>query len=262
MNPYDQQEFEIRCEWGMEGVATLAPISDVVIIVDVLSFSTCVEIAVHRGAFVYPYKRKDESAEHFAATIGALVADSRHTPGSFSLSPASLQTIPFGTKLILPSPNGSTLSLGTGDTPTLAGCLRNAKAVADAAQQMGRKIAVIPAGERWRTNGTLRPAFEDMVGAGAIIRHLQGSKSPECQSAEAVFGAAEADLATLLAACSSGKELIEGGFGEDVTLASAYNVSDTVPQLQNGYYSPLDTRILIPPYSGNLHQTRRNTLNR
>ena len=32
----DQGEFDIRCEWGLRGVQTLAPISDVVVIVDVL----------------------------------------------------------------------------------------------------------------------------------------------------------------------------------------------------------------------------------
>lgn len=39
---YDQSEFDLRCEWGAQGVSQLASISDVVIIVDVLSFSTCV----------------------------------------------------------------------------------------------------------------------------------------------------------------------------------------------------------------------------
>jgi 2-phosphosulfolactate phosphatase len=34
-------EFDIRFEWGLQGVLQLAPISDVVIIVDVLSFSAC-----------------------------------------------------------------------------------------------------------------------------------------------------------------------------------------------------------------------------
>jgi 2-phosphosulfolactate phosphatase len=235
-SPYNQVEFEIRCEWGLQGAATLAPISDVVIIVDVLSFSTCVEVATTRGAWIYPYGRKDESAATYADSIGALVAHRHRSPGTFSLSPASLQTIPAGTKLVLPSPNGSTLSLGTGNTPTLAGCLRNAKAVADAAQQMGRSITVIPAGERWRTDGSLRPSFEDWVGVGAIISHLHGRKSPEAQSAEAVFRAAESTLATLLAECASGKELMVGGFADDVVLASAYNVSTTIPILREGCY--------------------------
>jgi 2-phosphosulfolactate phosphatase len=39
---FDQQEFDIRCEWGAHGVAVLAPISDVLIIIAVLSFSSSV----------------------------------------------------------------------------------------------------------------------------------------------------------------------------------------------------------------------------
>jgi 2-phosphosulfolactate phosphatase len=236
MNPYNQYEFEIRCEWGALGIATLALISDVVIIVDVLSFSTCVEVATSRGATVFPYLGMAENAEAYAESLGALLADRRGHPGTYTLSPTSLQTIPAGTKLVLPSPNGATLSLGTGETPTLAGCLRNATAVARVAQQVGRTIAVIPAGERWRTDGTLRPSFEDWVGAGAIISHLQGTLSPEAQSAVAVFRAAEPQLAQMMAQCASGKELIEGGFAADVAIASTYNVSTTVPHLRDKGY--------------------------
>jgi 2-phosphosulfolactate phosphatase len=54
---YDQSEFEIRCEWGLHGIKMLSPISDVVVIVDVFSFTTSVEIATSRGALVYPYPR-------------------------------------------------------------------------------------------------------------------------------------------------------------------------------------------------------------
>jgi hypothetical protein len=59
---FNQQAFMIRCEWGACGVAHLVPESDAVVIVDVLSFSTCVDIAVGNGAIVYPYRWQDASA--------------------------------------------------------------------------------------------------------------------------------------------------------------------------------------------------------
>ena len=72
---FDQSEYNIRCEWGEKGVSLLAPISDVIIIVDVLSFTTSVEIATNQGALVYPYRWKDESAHEFAGSVAAEVAD-------------------------------------------------------------------------------------------------------------------------------------------------------------------------------------------
>jgi 2-phosphosulfolactate phosphatase len=230
---FDQQEFDIRCEWGGRGVAALAPVSDVVVIVDVLSFSTSVEVAVARGATVYPYRWRDERALEFAASIEGELAAPRRTAGTISLSPASLMQVQPGTRIVLPSPNGATLSLLAGSTPVLAGCLRNAEAVARAAGRYGSHIAVIPAGERWRDDGSLRPSFEDLVGAGAIIRHLAGNRSPEAWSAVSAFEGAHSQLEQHLRQCSSGKELIERGFAGDVRLASQLDVSDAVPVLRD-----------------------------
>lgn len=52
----DQAEFKNRFDWGEAGLRRLAPHSDVVVVVDVLSFATAVDIAVGRGATVYPYR--------------------------------------------------------------------------------------------------------------------------------------------------------------------------------------------------------------
>jgi 2-phosphosulfolactate phosphatase len=245
--PFSQAAFDVRCEWGEQGVAQLAPISDVVIIVDVLSFSTSVEIAVSRDAIVFPYRRKDQSAAVFAASVGAIVADARRGSAGYSLSPQSLVDLPPGTRLVLPSPNGATLSLGTGMTPTLAGCLRNERAVAAAAQRYGRRIAVIPAGERWHSDGSLRPALEDWVGAGAIISHLAGTLSPEAQAAATTFRGVQSDIAGLLQACGSGQELLARGFARDVALASALNVSACVPVFRDGAYVPLRSHVIGNP---------------
>lgn len=232
---FDQAEFEVRCEWGEAGVTLLAPISDAIIIVDVMSFSTDVVIAAARGASVFPWRFRDDSAVEFARSMNAELAGPRGE-ARYSLSPASLMTIPPGTRLVLPSPNGSTLSLSAGETPTLAGCLRNSQAVAKAASSHGSKIAVIPCGERWASDHSLRPAIEDLIGAGAIIRCLGGSLSPESQTAVTAFRDSEADISSRLRQCVSGRELIAKGFEQDVVLAAQVDVDDCAPVLRDGAY--------------------------
>jgi 2-phosphosulfolactate phosphatase len=231
---FDQQEYDIRFEWGLSGVQTLAPISDIVIIIDVLSFTTCVDIVVGNGGIVFPYADKAELLAGYADSVGAVYA-TRERDAVYSLAPSKLAKIPAGTRLVLPSPNGSTLSLATGGVPTMAGCLRNAAAVAAQANQIGKSISVIAAGERWK-DGLLRPGIEDLLGAGAIIANLNGRPSPEAETTLAAFRSVESNLPDTLYRCGSGKELIGRGFEEDVELAVKLNVSTAVPLLANGAY--------------------------
>jgi 2-phosphosulfolactate phosphatase len=221
------------CEWGVHAVQALAERVDVVVVVDVLSFSTAVQVAVSRGATVFPSRWKDESALALANSRQAMLAGPRsHT--QVSLSPTSLLRLQSGARIVLPSPNGATVSLAAGEKPVLAGCLRNAAAVARAALQLGARIAVIPAGERW-PDGQLRPALEDWLGAGAILAHLPG-RSAEAQAAVDAFEAARDRLLPTLLAIPSGRELIERGFEQDVHLAAQLNVSDCTPRLLDGAY--------------------------
>ena len=83
----------------------------------------------------------------------------------------------------------------------MAGCLRNCEAVAHFAQSYGSRISVIPAGERWE-DGSLRPAIEDLVGAGAILSYLEGRLSPEAEAAMAVFHGLKDNLVTALRGCT------------------------------------------------------------
>ncbi|MBD1911370.1 MULTISPECIES: 2-phosphosulfolactate phosphatase [unclassified Leptolyngbya] len=234
---WDQAEFDVRCEWGKNGIAQLAPISNVVILVDVLSFSTCVEVATSQGAVIYPYGWQDKAVYEFAESIPAELAGARGS-SDYSLSPSSMLSVSRGTQIVLPSPNGSALSLATGNTPTLTGCLRNSRAIAQAAMTYGPRIAVIPAGEQW-PDGTIRPAFEDFIAAGAIISYLQGRLSPEAQAAALAYQGARQNLAWSIEHCGSGRELIERGFKPDVVLATQLNVSDCVPTLIDGTYKNL-----------------------
>jgi 2-phosphosulfolactate phosphatase len=143
-----------------------------------------------------------------------------------------------GERVVLPSPNGAALSLQAGEVLTLTACLRNATAVARAAERLGRRITVVPAGERW-PSGTLRPAIEDWVGAGAVVAGLGGLQSPEAALARSAFETVAPRLESVLSECSSGRELIDRGYQDDVTWASALDVSQSVPILRRGAFSSL-----------------------
>lgn len=229
----------VLAEWGMVGVEVLRERVSVLIIVDVLSFSTAVDVAVSRGAVVYPFPYGDpDTAQVAADQVGAVLAQPRQAAGGqLSLSPGSLWAVPAGTKLMLPSPNGSRLSLAGGNTPVMAGCLRNAAAVARAAREMaqGGLVGVIPAGERW-PDGSLRPAIEDLLGAGAIIHYLAVPCSSEAQVAREAFRSAADDLAPLIRTSVSGRELIDRGYSGDVEIALQLEASMCVPLLIEGAY--------------------------
>lgn len=232
---YEQAAYDIRLEWGEQGIAALSPTSEVTIVVDVLSFTTCVEIAVSREATIFPFRGDDPVT--YAREKGALLATKKRTAESdFTLSPTSLRTIPPQTRLVLPSPNGSLLTMAAAEHGTvMAGCLRNSQAIADYAVENFTKITIIPCGERWWHNMSLRPSLEDILGAGAIISRLSSSKSPEAIQAEAVYRAF-ADMREPLLNCSSGVELRERGFEQDVLLAAEENVSMCVPLFSDGAY--------------------------
>jgi 2-phosphosulfolactate phosphatase len=229
-----QSPHAIRFEWGAPALEIAGDPAGVTIIVDVLSFSTCVDIACARGASVLPYRFKDASAKAYALEAHAILADTRHGQG-LSLSPTSLQQIAPGTRLVLPSPNGSTLTLASRSRITLAGCLRNATAVAQAVNRAPGIVTVVACGERWE-DGSVRPCIEDLLGAGAIVAALSGSKSAEALVAENAFVSVKPRLAEILSSCASAIELTQRDFANDVSLALEFDRSTCVPQLVNGAY--------------------------
>jgi 2-phosphosulfolactate phosphatase len=234
---WEQTGHDVRLEWGAEGVAALGRECAVLVVVDVLSFSTTTDLVVGRGGRVLPVRWRDERGVALARAAGAVIAGE----GPFTLRPSSVTDIPPGTLLALPSPNGATLCDAAAATGAhvLAGCLRNASAVAAKAHELGGPIGVIAAGERWGVNifgggdtsGPLRPCAEDQVGAGAIAAAL--ARFGRTLSPEAALAARSVDV-TALADCVSGRELTEAGHGGDVELAARIDVSEAAPVLHEG----------------------------
>ncbi len=93
-------------------------------------------------------------------------------------------------------------------------------------------MAVVAAGERW-DDGSLRPAVEDLWGAGAVVDALgRADLSPEAELARGAFLAVRDRLPAALRECASGRELAEAGFGDEAPYAADLDVTEVVPVLR------------------------------
>jgi 2-phosphosulfolactate phosphatase len=210
-SPFDQHRYQVRHDWGAEGLQRLDP-ADVVVVVDVLRFSTTVTDAVARGESV-PL----DAAAHAVSLNGAAVAQRAGASGAV----------------------------------VLLGCLRNAAAVAravlDVQHERGARtsIAVIAAGElASRAPGAaLRFAVEDQLGAGAIIDALGDlgvdHTSPEAAAACEAFRGLRGAVRHLLTASGSGQELLDLGRRDEVLNAAAVDAASVVPVLRDGAFVAL-----------------------
>lgn len=177
-SPFDQSYYQVRVEWGAEGLARLAP-PDVVVVVDVLRFSSTMANIVAEGGTV----RLAEAAAW--STNGAAVAAAAADTGAV----------------------------------VLVGGIRNAAATARAVMAVQERravrtsVAVIAAGER-TPDGELRFAVEDQLGTGAVVAALIDLGIDHCAPDGAVaaegFRALRRALRHMLAAGGSGREIADG----------------------------------------------------
>jgi 2-phosphosulfolactate phosphatase len=207
---FTQTEYGVRFDRGPTGARTLTPGRACLVVVDVLSFTTSVTVAVEAGTRVFPYPSRDitpppcsprRSAQHWPC-----LADWRRRSRRGRCRRQRCAA--------LRSPNvsrcrGSTIAATANGVPVIAGCLRNATAIGRWLAQQGwatpaHPVTVIAAGERW-PDKTLRPAIEDLLGAGAIATALHerggGPLSPEATTAHACFQAT-AEVASAVATCA------------------------------------------------------------
>ncbi|MCS3843677.1 2-phosphosulfolactate phosphatase [Microbacterium sp. AK031] len=174
--PFDQSAYQVRFEWGVAGLQRLAP-ADVVVVVDVLRFSSTVTDAVASGRTV-----SLADAEGWTRNGAAVVA----AAGESTVLLGALRNASAVAKTVLELQNR---------------------------RQQRTSVAVIAAGELTDA-GDLRLAVEDQLGAGTIIAALSDlgadHTSPEaavvCESARGLRLA----MRHLLTASGSGKEIAEG----------------------------------------------------
>jgi 2-phosphosulfolactate phosphatase len=233
---FAQEKYALRLDWGWEGARRAAERGDLLVVVDILRFSTAMTVAASRNITVTPTFWSEDIATQEAKKY---------------LSPALMQTVPEGTHLTVPSPNGATCCrYGKDAAGVYIGSFLNVQAIARAVDAKlkateAKSVTILACGERWHEgsngdDGALRFALEDYLGAGAIIAHLPGyASSPECKAARAAFVGARKQLFARLSECGSGVELTEKWYEDDIRIAAHLNSLDVVPVLKDGVIGPL-----------------------
>ncbi|MFD1888234.1 2-phosphosulfolactate phosphatase [Paenibacillus wenxiniae] len=250
---YDQTPFDIKLEWGQRGARAAAERGDIVIIVDVLSFSSTVVTAVQYGAHIYPYPPPiNEQAKAYAQSIDAEIVWGRAESlkyGGHSLSPITFTAADKNKRFVMCSLNGAACTWIAADAQALLiGCTLNATAVAEAANRLrvtsGCAITVVPCGEKWpdamENENTLRPSIEDALGAGMILSRLKGSISPEAEVCKGAYQYVKDSVQQLIWDSASGRELRERGHEQDVIHCSQLNQMNIVPVLRDNRFVQLD----------------------
>ena len=238
--------FGVRFDWGLQGATAIAA-GAAAIVVDVLSFTTTLSVAIDAGIEVFPYRFRDASAAAFAASTGRCAGG--RPPGGRRRPESACRRCPCGgppnaggpltvtSKLVLPSPNGAAICRQLGEAQ-VAGRRRVAaqrlRLRGWAVKAVRGPIAVVAAGERW-PGDALRPAVEDLWGAGLVIDALAAARRGSAVAGGGVrprrLPVAGPTRRWRSAACASGRELAEAGYGEEIAVAAEIDVSRRVPVL-------------------------------
>lgn len=237
-----------RLRWGRDGARRAADAGDIVVLVDTLSFSTGVATACDRGARIVPAAGRAEALRVAEARGLPRAVRREEVPekGAYSLSPGTLAGLGEGETLVVSSPNGATCTRRAAHAPwVLIGCLANRSAVARYADELRRAtglgVSVVACGERHAEpgeDGELRVAFEDLLGAGAILDALGEPRGFEAEVAVTTFRGTAPRLGEVLEGLISGVELVERGFADDVRRAAALDSLASVPVLEGDALVP------------------------
>lgn len=208
-SPFDQSDYQVRFDWGRPGLARLAR-ADVVVVVDVLRFTTTVTIAAEAG--------ESTSLAASPSINGARVASDAEESGALVLA-------------------------GSLRNATAAA----ARIVQEQVRRDRRtSVVVIAAGElRSADSDDLRFAVEDQFGAGAVIDALIARGvdhlSPEAMAAAESFRSLRGALRHLISASASARELraLPERFPDaaaEIAAASVLDATAAVAELRAGVF--------------------------
>jgi 2-phosphosulfolactate phosphatase len=200
---FDQSTYQVRLDWGLPGLERLAS-ADVVVVVDVLHFSTRLAEALATGQ------------------DAGLSAEELHEASAVCAAAAT---------------RGATVIVGGIRN---AGAVARAVQTIQERRQDRTSVALIAVGQADGTAG-VRFAVEDQLGAGAIVAALTDlgidHTAPEAAVAAEGFRALRRALVHLLSASGSGRASADP---DAVAVAARLDAVDAVPTLRDGRFVAFD----------------------
>lgn len=199
MPAHDQSFYQVRFEWGVDGLKRLAP-TDVVVVVDVLGFSTAAVRAADDGQMISPEGHGAAVAEAAADAPLVLVG---------SLRNASAVAAAVDAEQARRGARTTVAVIAAGDATEPGDALRFA------VEDLLGAGAVI----------------------SALTDRGHDHCSPEAVAASESFRSLRRAVKHLLSASASGRELAERGLAADVLAAAAeVDASAAVPTLRDGEF--------------------------
>jgi 2-phosphosulfolactate phosphatase len=193
-NSHGQTQYQVRFDWGLEGADAIARDVDVIVVVDVLSFGTTVDLAVSQGAEVVANGSRVVAAlSGYGAAVVVASLRNRTAVAAWVLAQQGDKGDRFFVAIIAAGEQRD-----DGTTRFAVEDLLGAGAVIDALAEVGVDYC-----------------------------------SPESAAAAAAFTGLRNATGHLIGASASGRELAGEGYRGDIDLAIEVDVSSTVPVLDD-----------------------------
>jgi 2-phosphosulfolactate phosphatase len=227
--------------WGTDGVQAASQRGDLIVIVDVLRFSSTVTTAIANGFTIIPAANRD-AAQRLAERTGGAISG-KSGIARYSLSPLDYLNPKETGEVVLVSPNGAACASLIGARSTgFIGCFLNARALARTVRALAesdrRDVAVVAAGEVKEDgdgdSGQRRFAIEDYLGSGIVLSELRLGLTPEAEVCMRAYEACARDCSRLIEDSLSGRYLRERGLGYDISHCVQTSIYDAVPVVQEG----------------------------
>lgn len=213
----------------------------VVVVVDVLRATTSLLVLVERGVSEVVIAPSVSAARQYRGLHPGVLAageERGQAPEGFDFgnSPVAFARADLsGRRVVLATTNGTRALLAVKEAPVLlAGCLRNASAVARAARAeavgTGRDVTIVCAGREGRFS------LDDAYTAGAIVdamrRHGgEGLVLTDGAVAAQTLYQSLPDALAVFRTSRAGRQLVEIGLEEDLPFCASRDCSDLVPRV-------------------------------